>query len=96
MDNEGASTAWVSFSASENHWLDFHQEEMHPQFKQLSESDRAKYSTGWVQRNPHHLLYQQAEALIQTWFERQGFDAKWWWYQIEYAFRRTAHIYGCN
>ena len=78
FDSKDMPTLWFTFSAANNHWLDFHHIEFHLIDNTLSKKHKA---TGWrnfIMENPHIFnsnFYDRVKILMNIWFGARGLDA---------------------
>ena len=91
-------TLWFTFSAADNHWLDLHHIDLHPIDSSLDEKEQAIARRKFIRMNPHivdKIFYERVKILIKKWFGKNGLEAEYVWFRIEYQERGTAHVHGC-
>ena len=99
ITTHGMPTMWFTFSAADNHWLDFarciYGGDL-PAFQSVKEA--AAWRRKLIRENPHlvdALFQKRVNSMLDAFFGPTGLKLKYHWCRIEYQKRGTAHVHGC-
>jgi hypothetical protein len=101
MEQEKMSSIWFSVSMADNHWQDLARA-LDPPGEEprvfASEADAARFRRKMVRDSPHLVdafFMHRVEAMLKTFFGKEGFEAAWHFVRLELQKRGVYHGHGC-